>query len=214
MHCVGTARSGDADVTAPLDGARRGRLVLSRGTPNLAVSSDRTLDELARAHFDGLVPAVDVRDGMVAIRYPGGGIFGWPRHAFRAARADVALNPAVPWSLEFGEGVQRISADLRELDLTAVEVRGGLGRAELWLPRPSGTVSISFRSIGALHLHRPPGTSLRVSIRGGISSLSLDGEELGGIGGGIRRETPGWAGAPDRYDVVVRGGVSHVAIGD
>lgn len=202
------------DILAPMDGVSAGRLVLARGTPDLVVSSDRTLPDLAHARFDGLRPRVTANGGEIVVSYPGGGWLGFLRYAFQPARGEVVLNATIPWALEFRDGVQRISADLRRLEVSGVHIGAGVGRAEIWLPAPSGTVPVSFGSVGSLHLHRPPGSPLRVSIRGGISSLRLDGEELGGIGDGIHRETPGWGSAPDRFDVTVRGGVSHVAITD
>jgi hypothetical protein len=208
------ARTSAMEVLAPMDGASAGRLILDRGTPDLEVSSDRTLTDLARAHFEGLRPRVNATDGQIVVTYPGGGLLGWLRYAFQPARGSIVLNGGVPWALDFRDGVQRISADLRQIMVTGVRIGAGVGRAELWLPSPAGTVPISFGSVGSLHLHRPAGAPLRVSIRGGISSLHLDGEELGGIGGGIHRETPGWATAPDRFDVSVRGGVTHIAITD
>ena len=83
------------------------------------------------------------------------------------------------------------------------------------MPRPTGTVRISIAGgVGNLTIHRPAGTPLRLFVRGGLSSLSVDGEEIGGVGGGLRRETAGWPSAPDRLDVAVSGGVSHLAIAD
>jgi hypothetical protein len=203
------------EFLAPLDGAPRGRLVFSGGTPDLTVCADRSLGDLAQVRFDGPRPRVRAAGGEVVVSYPGLGLLGWLAYALRPARAQVALNPAIPWAFDFRDSVHRLTADLRELALAGVEVHGGVGRAELWLPRPTGTVGISVaKGVGGLTIHRPTGTPLRLSVRGAISSLSIDGEELGTIDGGIRRETAGWPGAPDRLDVAVAGGVSHLAITD
>jgi len=208
-------RSPAGEYRAPLDGAPRGRLVFSDGTPDLTVSADRSLGDLAHVRFDGIPPRVRVAGGEVVVSYPGRGLFGWLRYALRPARAQVGLNPSVSWAFDFREGVQRLWADLRELALADVEVHGGVGRAELWLPRPTGTVRLSVvGGVGNLTMHRPAGTPLRLSVDRGLSSLSIDGQELGGVGGGLRRETAGWPTAPDRLDVAVAGGVGHLAIVD
>jgi hypothetical protein len=203
------------EFRAPFDGAPQGRLVFSGGTPDLTVSTDRSLGDLAHARFDGPPPRVFAAGGEVVVSYPGRGPAGWLRYALRPARAHLVIKPSVPWAFDFREGVHRLRADLRELALAGVEVHGGVGRADLCLPRPTGTVRISIAGgVGDLTIHRPAGTPLRRSVRGGLSSLSTDGEELGGIGGGLRRETAGWPGAPDRLDVAVTGGVGHLMIAE
>jgi hypothetical protein len=71
---------------------------------------------------------------------------------------------------------------------------------EFWTPSGINSVSI----------HRPDGIPLRLSVRGGISSLSLDAESFGSFGRGILRETGGWSEATDRLKVTVAGGLSHL----
>jgi hypothetical protein len=90
---------------------------------------------------------------------------------------------------------------------------GGVYRAELWLPHPNGTVRIRVASgVNRLAIHRHPETAMRLSLRGGVSSLQIDGAEAGAIAGDIRRATPDWATAPDRYDVMVSGGANQVLV--
>jgi hypothetical protein len=210
-----TPRAPAGEFRAPLDGAARGRLVFSGGTPDLTVFADRSLDDLAHARFDGPRPRVRAAGGEVVVSFPGPDLFGWLIFGLRPARAHIALSPWIPWAFYFHGGVHRLTADLRELALCGVELHGGVGRAELRLPRPTGTVRISFaKGVGRLTIHRPSGTPLRLAVRGGISSLAIDGEEFGAIGDGIRRETAGWPSAPDRLDVAIAGGVGHLAIAD
>ena len=203
-----------SSFTAPLDGAQQGRLAFDGGTPELHLSAGQSPDRLVEASFEGHRPQIRTQDGEVALIYQTG-FLAWIRHAMRPARARVALNPLIPWSLEFRGGVHPMTADLRALSITAIEMQGGVSRGELWLPRPTGTVRLSIGGgVSSLTIHRPAGTPIRVSVRGGISSVSIDGEELGGIGGGFRRETAGWHSAPDRLDLAVAGGVSNLTVTD
>ena len=137
-------RSPSCEYRAPLEGAPRGRLVFSSGTPDLTVSTDRSLGDLACARFDGSVPRVCAAGGEVVVSYPGRGLLGWLRYVLLPARAQVVLNPSVPWAFDFREGVQRLEADLRELVLADVEIRGGVGRAASGCPvRPGRSESRS-----------------------------------------------------------------------
>jgi hypothetical protein len=53
---------------------------------------------------------------------------------------------------------------------------------------------------------------VRLSVHGGISSLSFDAEEFGSFGREIRRQTVGWSDATDRLAISIAGGVNHLDI--
>ena len=207
-----TERGRSREFVAPIGGATHGRLVLDRGTPDLDVAADPSLRDLVRASFRGPLPEVSATEGTVIVHYPGFGPVGWLFRSWRA-RGDIALNPVIPWAVELRGGVHRLRADLRSLILDTVAIRGGVGGAELWLPRPRGTLSVEFAGgVNSVSIHRPHETPVRLSIRGGISSLSFDAEQFGSIGRGIRRQTAGWAEATDRLEVSIAGGVNHLDI--
>jgi hypothetical protein len=64
-----------------------------------------------------------------------------------------------------------------------------VGRLMAWTHRRSGAWQ------DHVHPRRRPKRPVRLSIRGGISSLSFDGEQFGSIGRGIRHLKAGWAEA-------------------
>ena len=43
--------------------------------------------------------------------------------------------------------------------------------------------------------------------------MALDGQRLGAIGGETRLESPDYAGATDRYEIIITGGANNVAVG-
>jgi hypothetical protein len=53
---------------------------------------------------------------------------------------------------------------------------------------------------------------MRLSFRGGVASLQIDDAEAVAVDSDIRRATPDWASAPDRYDVMVSGGANQVLV--
>ena len=160
-----------------------------------------TPTELYRAEFDGATPQVRLRDGRVLIQYRRMS-FEW-----RKRKATVGLNATIPWSIEIVGGVQRVEADLREVDVTRFEVIGGAERIQLELGRPRGdTIIRVVGGVSTVRLERPSAAPVRLSISGGSQSVELDGMQLGHKGGKATVQSPGWGRATDRYDVEVIGG--------
>lgn len=204
------------DFAAPLSEATHGRLEFSGGAANVILRVDAQMSDLFRAHFEGVVPDVDVRDGAVRISYPRFAPMGWIRYALTSGRhaADVTLNGSIPWRIALHSGAARITGDLRELRLEAFEIGGGASQIELSLPHPVGVVPIHVVG-GASHitLRRPQGGAARISVGGGAAKVAFDDQYMGAIGGRLRLESSGYAQASDRYDIEVGGGAAHLTIG-
>ena len=203
------ATAQEGSFTAPLGGVSAGRLEFTRGAAKVRIGVDATLTELYRAEFEGGVPDISVVGGTVSITHkrrfrP----FDW-----RTAKSDVWLNPAVPWEVSLKGGMWKLAADFRDLELRALEVGGGASDVEIWLPAPSGVVSVRI-SGGAsdVRVHRPVGCALRAEVTGGASQLVFDFEKMGSVGGRNRLETPGFDAAQDRYEVRLSGGASQLTI--
>lgn len=204
------------EVRIPLDEARSGRLVFDAGTPELALSSDPAPNLLLSAQFSRVRPNVRASGGEVVVTYPAViPVLGWIRYAVRAPRGRVALNPSIPWELEFRRGVTRLEGDLRDLDVRRIVIQSGVSHAALRLGRSSGTVRIGISGgVSNLELRRPRGMPVRLAIDGSVGSMTLDGETHGALAGRIRKETPAWSTATSRLDVTVNGGISHVVVAD
>jgi hypothetical protein len=184
------------------------RLVFPHGVANLNIRVDASMPQTYRGEFYGPKPRVTETDGVISIDYPRFNPLLWGRTS-----ADIRLSPSVTWSIEVRGGVARWDGDLRNLQVAAIDVRGGVSHIELRLPRPAGTVPIRV-SGGASHLtlRRPAGVPARVHIGGGASKLELDTQYLGAIGGPVRLETPDYSGAADTYDLEIGGGASKITI--
>ncbi len=181
------------------------RLVFPHGVANLTLRVDSSMATEYRGEFYGPKPQ---ENGIVTVDYPRFNPLIWGRTS-----ADIALSPAVAWRLEIRGGVSGLIADLQEIVLDAIDVRGGVNRAELRLPRPSGAVPIHVSGgVSHLTLRRPEGVAARVHIGGGASKLALDTQYLGAIGGPVRLETPDYPAASARYDLEIGGGASKLTI--
>ena len=207
---------------APVGGVTAGRLVFVSGAPRVVVRGDATLTDLYRAEFRGPVPRVRVRDGAVTVNYPRLGWFNWRAQLggqavdvsahWRDDHGEIALNPAVPWAIELRGGVSKLSLDARALRLTSFEVRGGASFVELTLPEPEGVVRIVISGgANSLALRRPPGVAMALELRGGVNQAILDGKSHR-ASGHLSLHTPGAAGAADRYEIELSGGISMVEV--
>jgi len=216
---TGRAASGEkrqgGEFTAPLDSLSSGRLVFVAGASTVTVRADPSMAKLYRAHFDkSRGPHVGAEDGTVTIRCPRFPLFDW-RYYLRERPAEVALNARIPWDIEIRDGVSKLTADLRGLDIRSFEVRGGASRVEVTLPRPSGTVPV--RVLGGasnVAIHRPEGVAAQVRVGGGSTNLAIDEERFGAVGGEVSLQSPDYEDAPDRYDITITGGASNLTIDD
>jgi DNA-binding MarR family transcriptional regulator len=198
---------GPSEHSAPLGGLTAARLTFRAGAQDLRLRTAKPGLDLYRARFDGATPHVRVRDGRVLVQYRGIP-FDW-----RKRIATMTLNPSIPWAIEVVGGVNRIEAELIELDLERLEVTGGSERTQLEVGRPHGEVPIRITGgIKIIRLERPAGIPIRLAISGGVSSVEIDGQMTGSHGGNTSIESRGWSATGDRYSLEITGGTKTVTI--
>jgi DNA-binding MarR family transcriptional regulator len=196
-----------SEHSAPLGGLTSARLQIRSGLSEVRLRAGDVPSQLYRAEFEGATPQVRLRDGRVLVQYRGLP-FDW-----RKRKATIGLNPTIPWSIEILGGVQRIEADLREVDASRFELTGGTERVQLLLGQPSGQAVVRFvGGASTIRLERPAAVPVRLSIVGGSGQVDLDGTRLGQKGGMATVESPGFGGAKHRYEVEVVGGSKAVEI--
>ena len=184
------------------------RLVFPRGVANLTVRVDPSMTAAYQGEFYGPKPRVTEADGLVSIDYSQFNPFRWGRTS-----ADVRLNASSSWAIEIRGGVSHWESDLRNLELTGIEVQGGVNKVDLQLPPPKGSSIVRISGgVSHLTLRRPAGVPARLQIGGGASKLELDAQYLGAVGGPVRLETPDYSNATDRYDVEIGGGASQIRV--
>jgi hypothetical protein len=201
-------------ATEALGSCAAGRLVFASGAAGLTLRADPSLMEPFRARFERHTPRVSVADGTVTIRYRDIPVLDWILYAVQEPRAFITVNAAVPWDITFHDGVKALDADVRSLQLRSFEVRHGVDRARLALPRPHGTVSVRIAGgASELAIHRPSGVAARLEVGGGVSQLVVDHDRFGAIGNGVRWQSPDYDTAEERYDITIGGGASQLTIG-
>jgi DNA-binding MarR family transcriptional regulator len=194
--------------SAPLGGVESARLVVSSGVSMLTLRADTKMTDLYRARFEGPLPDVKAKEGVVSIRYPRR---LWALGAKRIA--EVTLSTAVPWRIVIQGGASDVTADVRSLNLAGLEVKGGLSMIHLNLPSPSRTVPIRI-SGGAseIAVRRPAGVAARVHLKGWASTFAFDDQIFSNLGNDVRMQSPGYNAAAPGYDIEVLSSVSTVTV--
>jgi DNA-binding MarR family transcriptional regulator len=208
IRAASKGEEGD-EVFAPLGSAESGRLVFANGASRLTLRAGPGMEELYRAHFEGTPPKIEVEGGTVTFRRSR----RFQLLDSRRQSEEVALNAAVPWEIEVRGGAARVEADLGGLGLSSFVLKGGTSDLDLALPEPSGVVPVRLSGGAAkASIRRPAGVEARLSVKGGASKLIFDEQTFDAVGGGVQLQSPGYDGAPDRYEIEVSGGASELTI--
>jgi len=210
MNPMKSMREDHQYFSAPLGTSTSGRLELTGG----ATSTNLTLLPLespsrVEALFEGPAPEVQVVNGDVLVNYRRR---FWPVDRRRVA-AEVALHPAVTWTVAFRGGVSRLNADLARLSTTNIDIDGGVSDLRLLLPTPTGTLRVCVNGgVSEALVLCPAGVPFRVSVRGGATNLHVDRLVLGAIGAPFEWESPDYATSADRIEIEIVGGVSGLTV--
>ena len=191
---------------APLGPDGEARMVAELARTSLALRSGDLDQELARGTFTGPMPDVLTRDGVVMVRYRRR--LDWRQHS-----AAIGLSTSVPWVIEVGGGLSALTAELGSVLVRAISIRGGVEKLDMRLPSPDGTSRLTLSGGAAdVTLTHPPGTFVRLAVKGGIHDARFGGERLRQVYGDLRIETPGAASAPDRWEIEMTGGVRTLSV--
>jgi len=195
--------------SAPLGELSSGRLVVSSGISRLTLRTTEGMADLYQARFEGSVPDVKAKDGVVTIRYPRRllGLSGQQR------AAEITLNVAIPWQIVIQGGASDVTAELGGLDLAGLEVKGGLSSIRLELPMPSGVVPIRI-SGGASEIivRRPEGTAARAHLKGWVSTFVFDDQTFSDMGNNVWLQSSGFEPTAPYYNIEVASSASMVTI--
>ena len=199
--------AGDGE-RGPIGSVEHGRLRFASGASRVELRGARIKD-LYRATFHGKRPQITADpDGLVTLQYKG---FSW--FGMTGVSAQLAITTAVPWAIEIRRGVSHLNADLRDLEVTSIDITGGASECELILPRPRGHATLRITGgASKLTVKRPRGAPAQIAVRGGASNFVFDAQQLGAIGGATRLSTPGWDSAPDRWTIELTGGASNLSV--
>jgi len=202
--------SGEEGIfSAPLVDLESGRLVVSSGISQLSLRANKAMSELYQARFEGSVPEVKAKEGVVTIRYPRRlWVLGNEKRV-----AEVTLNTVIPWQIVIQGGASMVAAELSSLKLAGLEVKGGLSTIRLELPMPEGLVPIRV-SGGASEIivRRPVHAAARVHLKGWVSEFIFDDQTFSNMGSDVRLQSSGFEPTTPYYDIEVASSASTVVI--
>jgi DNA-binding MarR family transcriptional regulator len=195
--------------SAPLEDQESGRLVVSCGISRLSLRADDKMTRFYQARFEGPVPGVKAKDGVVTIHYPRR-LLGLGE---KQGAAEIALSAAILWRVVIQGGAAEVVAELGGLNLAGLEVTGGFSMIHLDLPAPSGVVPIRIRGgASEITVVRPAGVAARVKLKGWISELVFDEQTFSGVGNNARLQSPGFDPTAPCYDIEVTSYANMVTI--
>jgi DNA-binding MarR family transcriptional regulator len=194
--------------SAPLNDLSRGRLVVS-SCAQLTLRTSEGMVDLYQARFEGSMPNVAAKDGVVTIRYPRRilGLSGEQRQAV------VTLNRAIPWQMVIQSGGSVVTAELGGLDLASFEIKGGGSMIHLELPVPSGVVPIRISGAGSeIMVRRPAGVAVRTHLEGWGSAFVFDDQTASDMGNNGWLQSSGFEPTAPYYTIEVASSGSMVTI--
>lgn len=237
----------------PLDGAESARVTLDGSLGHLTVAAADSRENLIEAdlryvgsdiEFEASgesekVVRLGQRDNQVNLDF--GGFVGWFINPQEQLRWEIGLNPDVPLELSINGGVGESDLDLRDLNLTALNLSGGVGEMKLTLPATGARYEVRLNgSVGGLDIEIPDrDADLVLWISGGVGGINIDVPDdaavrvrsTGGLGGvnvpdGFERisggddfgsdqgvwETPGFERAERQIVIEFSGGVGGLTV--
>jgi hypothetical protein len=154
----------------------------------------------------GLAPAVTGAPGRVRLGLR-------PTGADGPDTVEILLNRTVRWDIRLPAGAGEQHLDLAAGRLSRLELGSGTGLVSLRLPPPRGTVPIIVAGgVGEVAIAIPPGTPLRLRLRGGAGLVAVPWAGRARAANGTITATAGWRTAPDRYAMNVASEVGSVTV--
>lgn len=160
---------------------------------------DRITHRLRR---EGDAATFELRDEAVPV-FPFAGRWGMERFL------QLGLSPAVPLRLQVRTGVGAAELDLSRLQLTDLDLHSGVGETTVTLAGRGQYAARVEGGVGEVRVGIPRGMAARIRVRTGIGATRVTGP--------YHREhdvytSPGYAEAPDRVDLDLRGGIGQITV--
>lgn len=200
-------------VSMPAAGRGSATLEVTSGTPVLTITVARLGGTLLRVSTPNSAPVRPVLTGSSPVMMSLVGASPDDHGRPAAYAVSVVLNSAVVWSLDLAAGTQRTSADLRGGRVGGITVTAGSDILDVSLPRPTRTMALRLAGGASQFLvSLPGGVPAQVTVGGGASFVTVDGQSRIGVAGGTVLTPPGWSTATARFDIDAIAGVSRLTV--
>lgn len=213
LWLVGGAPGQTINVRHDLEGARAARVTMALGVGQVRIDGAAPSGALATGTIEtGTGERLEEtyrRDGGTAVLELRSARAGGVSLGIGERRSwELSLTREVPVALHVNAGVGENRLDLREVQLSDISFRGGVGSSRLQLPFGGYVGSVEV-GVGATTVQLPATAAARVTLTTGLGRASVQGD--------WRRDgdvytTPGFESAAQRIELRVSGGVGAVTI--
>jgi hypothetical protein len=209
---LGTTRATTEQIEQGLESVSRASVTITSGVSELRVTGLNDSNNLISGKIDlagGETASKEfAKNGDVATyelrsEWPQGRAVNVRNHLW-----DLALTTRVPLNLTIEAGVGRSTLDLRDMQLSGLEVNTGVGETTINLATGSYKANIS-TGVGATTIRLPTGVAARVELERGLGAVNVRGDF-------DKNEdvytSPDYATAEERIDLQVQGGVGAITL--
>jgi hypothetical protein len=196
-------------VSAPLGGRKAASFELLAGVSTVHVSMSDLGGDLYRISTPadaGIKPSpvVTADDVRLQVDRDGTGAGG---------EIQVVLSTAVRWQLRFSGYADEQQINLSGGKVSSVEMVAGMHKADLQLPKPSGTVPVKITgAVDQLALRSPADNPVRVKMGGGATDVVAGNRKLHDISPGSTLTPKDWKQHSDRYDVTAAAAIGSLNV--
>ncbi len=125
------------------------------------------------------------------------------------SRWNVGLTPKVPLSLRVETGVGESTLNLETLKVTNLSLNVSVGGTTIHLPSTGLVTATLDGGVGKIDITLPRGMQARIQVKHGIGAINVVGD--------FQRDgdiytSSGYAGASNRVDLQIEGGVEQIAV--
>jgi hypothetical protein len=199
--------AGDGQLSVPLGGAGDAEVRIKFGGGELEVGP-APAGTLLVGSFDN-APARSRSAGPGRIEIEPESFSSWP-WLDRVPRWQLGVAADVPLDLRLEVGAARTRVNLADTRLRRLRISTGASDTRITLPRAAGETLVRTESgAAAITLEVPAGVAARVRSRMALGSTSVD-PRFPRVGNGW--ESPDWAGATNRVEIEIEGGVGSVRV--
>jgi Cell wall-active antibiotics response 4TMS YvqF len=209
---LGTTRVTTEQIEQSLESSSRATVTITSGVSELRVKGLNDSNSL-------ITGKIDLAAGEQAIKqFSKNGDAAtyelrseWPRGRAMNVRNhvwDLALTTRVPLNLTIQAGVGRTTLDLRDMQLSSLDVNTGVGETTVNLATGNYKVNIN-TGVGTTTIRLPTDVAARVELERGLGAVNVRGDF-------DKNEdvytSPDYATAENRIDLQVQGGVGAITI--
>lgn len=125
--------------------------------------------------------------------------------------ATIKLNPNPEWNIDISAGASKLDFDLTKFKIRNLHVKGGAASMDFKLGQPTvnNTMVAISTGVSEVNISVPTGAACRIESKTGLSSKDFEGFESKGNN---QYETPGFAAAPKKIYLNLKGGISDFKV--